>query len=333
MSIQVTVGIVARNEEKYITETLESLINQDFNHHEFEIIMIDGNSFDNTREIACKVLDNTDIQFKVLNEKNYGSNGLCFARNLVIDQSNPQSRFIAYTDADCILARDWITELYNAIKGTNDGIAGAGGPRLIASTSNKKELVINAFITSLIASGGNPAFSKRKVKYLKSIPNYNAIYKKDIFNDFRFDDSLVITDDHELNYRLHKAGYLFKYVISAKVYHRETSSLLSFIRNMFRYGFNMASLIKKHHNLKVKLVLTLIFFFYLILFIPLFLILGNIIFILPLLYLIFALMSFGEVLITTRTVYAFLVFFLMPVQHLAYAVGAIYNFISKEKTV
>jgi cellulose synthase/poly-beta-1,6-N-acetylglucosamine synthase-like glycosyltransferase len=333
MSVQLTVGIVARNEEEYITQTLESLINQDFNHSEFEIILIDGNSLDNTRKIACEVLENTDIEFRVINEVDFGSSGLCFARNLVIDQSNPHSRYIAYTDADCILARDWLTELYKAIEGSNDEIAGAGGPRLIAPTSNKKELVINAFITSLIASGGNPAFSRRNVKYLKSIPNYNAIYKKDIFNDFRYDDGLMITDDHELNYRLHKAGYLFKYVISAKVYHRETSSLLKFTRNMFRYGFNMTSLIKKHHNFKVKLILTLIFLFYLILLIPLYLILGNIVFIPPLFYLIFTLMSFGEVLLTTRTVYAFLVFLLMPLQHLAYALGSIYNFISKEVRV
>ncbi|MGZ4857060.1 MAG: glycosyltransferase [Methanobacteriaceae archaeon] len=333
MSVLVTVGIVARNEEGTIAQTLKSLINQDFNHSEFEIIVVDGNSLDNTRVIACKVLENADIGYRILNEKDFGSCGLCFARNLVIDQASPHSRYIAYTDADCIVAKDWLSELYKAIEGSKDRIAGAGGPRLIALSSDKKELVINAFITSLIASGGNPAFSRRNVKYLDSIPNYNAIYKKEIFNEFRYDDGLFITDDHELNYRLHKAGYLFKYVISAKVYHRETNSLLQFTRNMFRYGFNMTSLIKKHHNVKVKLILTLIFLFYLIFLIPLYLALGNIVFIPPALYLTFALISFGEVLLTTRTVYAFMVFLLMPIQHLAYALGAIYNFISKEARV
>lgn len=334
MSIQVTVGIVTRNEEDYISQTINSLINQDFIHEEFEIMVVDGNSEDNTREIATEILEDSDISYKILKEKDFGSSGLCFARNLVIDQADPQSRYIAYTDADCILANNWLTELYKAIEGTDDKIAGAGGPRLIAQASNKKELVINAFITSLIASGGNPAFSKRNVKYFESIPNYNAIYKKDIFYDFRYDDSLVITDDHELNYRLHKAGYLFKYVPSAHVYHRETDSVVQFTRNMFRYGFNMTSLLRKHRNFfKVKVLLTLIMLLYTIFLVPLYLVWGNLVLIPPLFYLIYATASFVEVLLNTKTLYAFLVFLLMPAQHIAYALGVIYNFLSNKKRV
>jgi cellulose synthase/poly-beta-1,6-N-acetylglucosamine synthase-like glycosyltransferase len=334
MSIQVTVGIVARNEEDYISQTIESLINQDFIHEEFEIVLVDGNSEDNTREIAREILENSDISYKVLNEKDFGSCGLCFARNLVIDYSSLSSKYIAFTDADCILAKDWLTQLFWAVEKSDNKIVGAGGPRLIATTANKKELVINAFLTSLIASGGNPAFSKRKIKFLDSIPNYNAIYKKKIISNFRYDEELVISDDHELNYRLRKAGYLFKYTPSARVYHRETSSILQFTKNMFKYGYMITNLIRKHHSrFKIKLILTLIFLFYLIFLIPLYLIWGYLA-VLPLIfYLIFALLSFGEVLLTTRTFYAFMVFLLLPVQHIAYALGVIFNFLSKSSVV
>ena len=334
MSIQVTVGIVARNEEDYISQTIKSLINQDFSHEEFEIIVVDGNSEDSTREIASEILEESDITYKILNEKDFGSSGLCFARNLVIDYSKPQSKYIAFTDADCILAKDWLIQLFWEVERSDNKIVGAGGPRLIAPTSNKKELVINAFITSLIASGGNPAFSKRKIKFLDSIPNYNAIYKKDIISNFRYDEELVFSDDHELNYRLHKAGYLFKYTPSARVYHRETNSILQFGKNMFRYGFNMTNLIRKHRSLfKIKLFLTLILLLYLIFLLPLYLIWGYLVLIPLLFYLIFALMSFGEVLLTTRTFYAFLVFLLLPVQHITYALGVILNFLTKSSSV
>jgi glycosyltransferase involved in cell wall biosynthesis len=329
MSIQVTVGIVARNEEDYISQTLESLINQDFSHEEFEIMVVDGNSEDNTREIASEILEESNISYKILNENDYGSSGLCFARNLVIDHSNTQSKYIAFTDADCILAKDWLTQLFRAIERSDNKIVGAGGPRLIAPTTNKKEMVINAFITSLIASGGNPAFSKRKIKFLNSIPNYNAIYKKDIISNFRYEEELVFSDDHELNYRMHMAGYLFKYTPSARVYHRETSSILQFAKNMFRYGFMITNLVRKHRLLKIKMILTLIFLFYLIFILPLFLIWGYLAMYPLIFYLIFALISFGEVLLTTRTFYAFIVFLLLPVQHIAYALGVFFNFISK----
>ncbi len=334
MAIKVTVGIVARNEEEYLARTLESLVDQNFPPVEYEILVVDGNSQDQTREVARQVLQSSGLQYAVYNEKDYGSSGLCFARNLVIDNSDPESRYIAYTDADCIVAPDWLETLYQAVEDSGEEVAGAGGPRLIAPTDNRKELVINAFITSLVASGGNPAFSQRGVAYLESIPNYNAIYKKEVIKKFRYDESLVISDDHEINYRLHQAGYLFKYVPEAHVYHRETDSVAQFTENMFRYGFNMTSLLRKHRRFfKVKVLLTLTLLLYLILLIPLYLLLGYLALLPPLLYLVYATLAWGEVLIRTRTVYSFLVFLLMPLQHLAYASGVIYNFLTTQRRV
>jgi cellulose synthase/poly-beta-1,6-N-acetylglucosamine synthase-like glycosyltransferase len=334
MSIKVTVGIVARNEEEYLARTLESLVDQDFPPDEYEVLVVDGDSQDHTREVARRVLEESGLQHSVYNEKDYGSSGLCFARNLVIDNSDAEARYIAYTDADCILARDWLRTLYQAVESSGGDVAGAGGPRLIAPTPSKKELVINAFITSLVASGGNPAFSQRKVAYLESIPNYNAIYKKEIISKFRYDESLVISDDHELNYRLHQAGYLFQYLPEARVYHRETDSVVQFTRNMFRYGFNMASLLRKHlHFFKVKVILTLTMLAYLILLVPLYLLLGSLALVPPLLYLVYAVLAWVEVLLRTRTLWSLMVFLLMPLQHLAYACGVIYNFLTPHRRV
>ena len=38
MSVRVTVGIVARNEEEYLASTLESLVDQDFPGEDYEIL-------------------------------------------------------------------------------------------------------------------------------------------------------------------------------------------------------------------------------------------------------------------------------------------------------
>ncbi len=329
MAVTVTVGIVARNEAQFIEKTLKSIINQKFDH-EFEIIVIDGNSDDETRFLARKVLSNNKIDYKVLNEANFGSKGLCFARNLVIDQSNETSKYIAYTDADCIVHPQWLQELYKEIEGSKPMIAGAGGPRLIAPTENKKELVINTFITSFIASGGNPAFTKRNVEFLDSIPNYNSIYKKDILSDFRYDESLIFSDDNELNFRIKKAGYSFKYVHEAMVYHHETDSLMQFARNMYNYGFNITNTVRKHRSLvKGPLPLTIIFLVYLILLIPLYAFIGIIALFPMILYLIFALVVLVEVSIKSKTLYSIIVFILLPVQHISYALGVIGNFITK----
>ena len=81
MSILITIGIVAKNEEKYIGETLKGIINQIFDNSLYEIIVVDGNSSDRTREIAENVLGASYINYKVLNEKDFGFYGLCFSSN------------------------------------------------------------------------------------------------------------------------------------------------------------------------------------------------------------------------------------------------------------
>lgn len=327
MSILITVGIVAKNEEEHIEETLKSIIRQDLNQSRYEIIVVDGNSDDKTREISESVLSGANIKYKVLNEKDFGFYGLCFARNLVIDNSSNNSRYIAYTDADCIVDENWLKTLYQNIESTGDEIAGAGGPRLIAPTDDKKELVINNFLVSFIASGGNPAFSKRDVKYLESIPNYNSIYKKGVIKEFRYDDSLIMSDDNEINFRLKKAGYNFIYVPGAKIYHRETNSLSQFARNMKSYGVNITNTIRKHKLFKIKPVISVIFLLYLILLIPSYFTLGWLILTPLMLYFIFAVMIFAEIFHKTKTIYSFLVFLLLPIQHIFYAYGTIYNFL------
>jgi len=333
MSISVTIGIIAQNEERNIHNTLENVLNQSFDKGSYEIIVVDGNSEDDTREIATEILNASSVKHKVLNEADFGFYGHCFARNLVIDNSDPNSSYIAFTDADCEVDKDWLLTLYNAISDTDDNIAGAGGPRLIAKTKNKKELVINAFLTTFLASGGNPAFSKRNVKYVKSIANYNALYKKNIISKFRYDDNLIMSDDNELNFRLRRAGYRFLNVLDARVWHHETNSIKEFAVNMFHYGVNISNTVKKHRSfVTLNVPLTVTFILYLIFLLPLYLLLGPLAFIPLLLYIIFALAVYIEVSLKTKTIYSLIVFILLPVQHISYGLGVIWNLVYNKKT-
>ncbi len=332
MSIEITVGIIARNEEENIYNTLKNILNQSVDHDSYEIIVVDGNSVDNTREIVTNIFEASNVKYKVLNEADFGFYGHCFARNLVIDNSDPDSKYIAYTDADCTVDKDWLSILYDVIRETDETVAGVGGPRLIAETKDRKELVINAFLTTFLASGGNPAFSKRNVKYVKSIANYNAMYKKTVISKFRYDDKLIMSDDNEINFRLRHAGYSFINVPNARVWHHETNSIIQFASNMFNYGVNITNTVKKHKSfVTVNVPLTVAFILYLIFLSPLYVLLGNIILIPLLLYIIFAIAVFFEVGVRTRTVYSLLVFILLPIQHISYGLGVLRNLFLKRK--
>ena len=222
--------------------------------------------------------------------------------------------------------------MYNAVNETDDTIAGGGGPRLIADTDNKIELVINAFLTTFLSSGGNPAFFKSDVKYVNSIANYNAMYKKQIISKFRYDDKLIMSDDNELNFRIRSAGYRFINVPDARVWHRETNSIMEFAGNMYNYGWNITNTVKKHRTyVTVNVPLTVTFILYLIILFPSYLLLGPVVFIPLLLYFIFSLAVFIEVTIKTRTIYSLIIFILLPVQHISYGLGVIFNLFSRKK--
>ncbi|MBB6066833.1 glycosyltransferase [Methanococcus maripaludis] len=329
--IIITVGIIARNEEQHIKETLLSIVNQNFSKKEYEIILIDGNSEDRTKEIAFETLKNSEISFKILNEKDFGFYGPCFARNLVIDNSCEFSKYIAFIDADCIADENWLLTLYTTIESekANEEIAGVGGSRLIAKTDDDMEVIINSVLTSRIATCGNPAFSNRKIKYIKSIPNYNAIYKKEILKNFRYDDKLVLSDDIELNYRLSKYGYKFIYESNSKIYHHETGSIIQFSKNMFRYGVNISNVVKKYKNpfIRVYVPLTILLVISPILMFTILLSNNTVntsFLVLPYLgYLFFVLLVFLEVFFKTEKISSVLTLFLVPIQHFSYGIGVI----------
>lgn len=95
----ISVVIPAFNEEKLLPQTLESLKKQDY-RGKFEIIIVDNASSDKTAEIARK------FGAKVVFEPR---KGLPFARQAGFDKASGE--FIASTDADIIVPKNWLSRL------------------------------------------------------------------------------------------------------------------------------------------------------------------------------------------------------------------------------
>ncbi|HVP94492.1 MAG TPA: glycosyltransferase [Methanoregulaceae archaeon] len=93
----ISVIIPSYNEEANIARCLESLSNQTIPRDEYEIIVVDGNSKDRTREIAERYADLVFIQ----KSKKVGG-----ARNDGVMRA--RGEIIATTDADCIIPPNWL---------------------------------------------------------------------------------------------------------------------------------------------------------------------------------------------------------------------------------
>ena len=105
-NIKVSVIVPVYNEEKYISATLDSIINQNFK--DFELIVIDDGSTDNTLEIVTEKLSNSKINYKIIHQEN---NGVSSARNRGINESCGD--YIVFVDADDYLLTDHLMHLYN----------------------------------------------------------------------------------------------------------------------------------------------------------------------------------------------------------------------------
>ncbi|MDD1714903.1 MAG: glycosyltransferase [Methanoregulaceae archaeon] len=93
----ISVVVPSYNEEKNIAACLASLSDQTIGRDEYEIIVVDGNSKDRTREIAAQYADMVFIQTsrKVGGARNDGAR-------------KAKGEILATTDADSIIPRDWL---------------------------------------------------------------------------------------------------------------------------------------------------------------------------------------------------------------------------------
>ena len=271
----VSVGIIMKNEGEHIASTLSFLINQAYPKESFEIIIADGGSVDGSISEAMRILGPSGIAFQILDTRDYqdalwGNNfGHSFSRNVILDHLSVHSEFVAFTDADCRVDNMWLVSLVNVMLGASEREIWAGGPRRVETqkVTDPMELMMNYYFTSSILALGNPAFTERRVKYLPSIAGYNSIYRRSIFDVYRFDTEFPFnTDDIELNFRLTHDGYVFLCAPRALVYHRMDPSIWRFIVQMFKYGKWAGFVMRKHCLLpRLYVVIALAWVLYLVL--------------------------------------------------------------------
>lgn len=108
---KVTVGICVKNNASTIGEAIESVIHQDYPHESMEIVVVDGESKDETLFIVRDILKNTDLKSKIITE-NYG---LGHARQVVV--VNAKGDYIIWVDGDMTIPSNFVSELVSFMEG------------------------------------------------------------------------------------------------------------------------------------------------------------------------------------------------------------------------
>lgn len=178
------------NTEKYLNQCLNSVLNQKFNQEEYEVIIVNDGSTDNSIEVINK-FKNKFKNFRLINREN---KGVLFSRIEAV--KNADGEYILFLDSDDYLPEDCLEKYSNEINnGKYDIVRGN------YYTVNKDNIE-----TKFIRYKQRKEIQETKKMYegiLKS-ENYNSIggqvLKKDIINTSRIDYSISMGDDVEINY-------------------------------------------------------------------------------------------------------------------------------------
>lgn len=201
-----------------------------------EIIVVDGNSIDRTRELA----QSAGAQV-FLNPHIHAAGG----RNVGLE--NACGDVIVFTDADCVPEKSWLAEIKRAFE-TDPKLDGIGGPLVALPARNKLEgFWARIFLEEIMPSPKVPLRITQKVLQGAFITANCAYRKKTLMELNGFDEWFGNqAEDVDLFWRAinHNANLLF--LPSALVYHTFPHTLYGVMKKNFRNGMSSSRLQKRY---------------------------------------------------------------------------------------
>ncbi len=213
----VSIIITSKNEEKVINRLFKSIFKQTYKN--FEVILVDNNSTDNTKEIAKKY----KVKFH-----NFGPERSA-QRNLGAKQS--AGEFLLFLDADMELTTKVIEDCVDKVlKEKLEGIVIPEESKWVNFWGEVK-----AFERSFYNENGDP------------VTDAARFFSKKVFQKIGgYDETITGPEDWDLPDRVREVGYHIGRS-SQRIYHHEQEvSLLDLFKKKFYYGLNAHKYLSKH---------------------------------------------------------------------------------------
>lgn len=236
----VTVIIPCRNEEKYIGKFIATLAGQEYfdgmPHEKVEVIFVDGESTDRTREIIEQHARDYPFMRVLSNPQRIVPE----AMNIGIRQA--KGDVIIRMDAHTEYPADYISKCVEYLDRT--GAENVGGP-IISISDTFCGKAIAAGMSSVFGVGNSRFRLGGFEGYVDTVP-FGA-YRRDVFDRIGlFDTELVRNQDDELNYRLIKNGGKIYMTPGIQSYYYPRDSFGKLWKQYYEYGYWKVRVIQKH---------------------------------------------------------------------------------------
>ncbi len=238
--MKITVILCTYNRCESLAKTLESIAASILPESvEWEVLVVDNNSKDQTREVAENISDLYPGRFRYIHEP---QQGLSHARNTGIRAA--RGDILAFTDDDVIVEPTWLDNLTAPLRSGDWG--GAGGRILLGDFQQPSWLTISGAhnLGGPLAQFdiGDQPIPLDRAPFGASMSFKKSVFEK--FGGFRTDlgrsgGNLIGNEDTEFGARIMDGGEKIVYVPSAIVHHAVEERRLKkdyFLAYHFDYG-------------------------------------------------------------------------------------------------
>jgi len=245
----ISIIISCRNEEKFIGQCLDSILNQDYlrlgqgfggqTKQKLEVLVVDGMSEDKTREIVSRY--NKNYPFIQLIDNPYKVTPK--AMNIGLKES--RGEVIIFLNSHGILDREFLKWNIYYLEKIKEADAVGGKLQAISESKGLISQAITFITDSIFGAGGIRYRQREKEGLVKDTLPYCA-YRREVFSKIGLiDEELLRGQDAEFNLRLIKKGGKIYFTPKIKSYLYTRPSLSKLWRQQFQYGYFKVKIAKK----------------------------------------------------------------------------------------
>jgi glycosyltransferase involved in cell wall biosynthesis len=224
---KVSIVVCSYNGARTLHDCMASL--QDLHYPDYEIILVDDGSKDETQEIMQGFPRVRNIRQK--------NRGLSVARNVGIAAA--AGEVVAFTDSDCMVDRDWLYFLVQTLLSAD--FAAVGGPNISPPATDWIQATVGA-------APGSPSHVLLTDTIAEHVPGCNMAYHKwalEMIGGFD-PEYRKAGDDVDVCWRLMQSGYQIGFSPAAVVWHYRRFEVRTYFSQQVGYGEAEAMLRYKH---------------------------------------------------------------------------------------
>ena len=246
-----SVILAVRNEARFIKAAVESLLQQDTQDFDFEILVVDGMSSDGTPAIVAELLKLDPRIRLVTNERQKTPS----AFNLGLNEA--RGEYVCIFGAHTSYRRDYISVCLNELN--KHGAVGCSGKIATHAADGSAGARLVAWTLSHWFGSSTRSVRTQPAGFRDTVP-YPVIKKEALLSVGGYDEQLYRNQDNDMNQKLLARGYRLYLTDKTECQYFVSPTVQSFLRYAFNTGYwNVISFRKNKDAMKLRHFVPFIF--------------------------------------------------------------------------